>query len=532
MSRGLVFLLLPLLLGTPPALAAPTPVSRPVPARPAARAVPSRPAARPPAKRSSATSPTRKVACARPVARRPAPRPAPRAEAPRSADEVRYVVESIRILGNHSTRPGVIRRKLHIKSGDTITPTDPRVEVARLELLSMGIFRSVSFELTKGSKPGRVILIVRVKERGTIVVQALHLGYSNATPFWGGLDLAENNFLGRGLHLSGAFVVGAASRDIGGSRLQHAERLRFSYPRLFGNLVGLSAVVLHNEASDYFRLRGRNPDGSDVENFAAVVYRRTGGTLGVFSPIGRLNRVYVDYRLEWIDARLPVGAVRDYPDGRRERLRFDLRRDESWLSTLTVSFVRDTRNDPAMPTKGMRLELTGEVATTYFGSDYQFAKLSVSFEKHWLLPWKRHVIALHLFGGFIIGETPLFNKFFIGDLTELVPSRALGLNFSTRPTRNLLTNSILEKRYETVAGRAAVSYHIPLSRGGELVYGSDFFVTLGFVSLLSNRDFRIRDQGLRTAFPLDLTFDVGFRLDTYVGVFKISFGNALGWIPR
>ena len=503
-----------MLLGRLPAAAAPTPVEPP-------RSKVSRP------KASRAKAPP-----ARPVTKRPVRR-LPRLVPPAAnKDEVRYVVEAIRVRGNKATRRQVILRKLRIKPGDTITPTDKRVETARLELLSMGLFRGVSFSLSRGSKPGRVILTVRVRERGTIVIQALHLGYSNATPFWGGIDMAENNFLGRGLHLSGAFVVGAASKNIGGSRLQHAERLRFSYPRLFGNLVGLSATLLHNEASDYFRLRGRNPDGADVENFAAVVYQRAGGTLGIFSPIGRLNHVYVDYRLEWINANLPVAAVRDYPDGRRERLRFDLRPDESFLSTLTVTFVRDTRNDPSMPSSGMRLEIAGELATTYIGSDYQFAKLQVSFQKYWLLPWKRHVVALHLFGGLIIGETPLFNKFFIGDLSELVPSRALGLNFSTRPTRNLFTNSILEKRYETVAGRGAVSYHIPLSRGGRVVYGSDFYLSVGIITMLSNRDFRIRDQGLRTAVPIDMTLDVGFRLDTYVGVFKLSFGNAFGWIPR
>ncbi|MDY0002774.1 MAG: BamA/TamA family outer membrane protein [Polyangia bacterium] len=423
-------------------------------------------------------------------------------------------------------------RKLNIRVGDPITPTDSRVEDARLSLLATGLFRDVSFELVRGSQPGRVVLVVRVQERGSIVIQALPLGYSDATPFWGGLDLAENNFLGRGLHLSGAFVVGGAARDIGGSRLQHAERLRLAYPRLIGDIVGLSAVILHNEASDYFRIRGTNPEGADLENFAAVVYRRVGGALGLFSELGRLNKVYFDYRLEGIDARVPLVAVREYPDGRREHIKFDLERGWSFLSSIQVTFVRDTRNDPAMPSAGMRLELGGELATSYVGSDYDFAKLSVSFQKHWLLPFKRHVISLQVFSGVIIGNAPLFNKFFVGDLSELLASRALELNFSTRPARNFFSNVIESKRYETVAGRVAVSYSIPLSRGAGLIYGSDFYVTVGLFSLFSTRDFLVRDQGLRKALPIDMTFDLGFRLDTYVGVFKLSFGNALGWIPR
>jgi outer membrane protein insertion porin family len=449
-----------------------------------------------------------------------------------SDDPPRYTVEEVRIRGRRRTHPSVIRRKVGIKKGDVITPDDPRIVKARMELLASGLFRDVSFSLSRGSKPGRVILNVRVRERGTIVVQALHLGFSNATPFWGGLDLAENNFLGRGLHLSGAFVVGAAAKDVAaGARIQHAEQLRFSYPGLIARRVGMSLMLTHVEASELMRIAGWDPNGTDVENFSAVRYTRVGGVLGLFGALGSRNMVYLDYRLEWINARLP-DAVRIFPGGRSERLSFDLIDGYSYLSSLAVTFVRDTRNDPVLPTSGMRLELAAELATKYVGSGYQFAKVVASFQKHWQLPWYHHVISLHLYAGVIIGRTPLFNKFFIGDLNEQVPQRALGLNFATRPSRNLFSNSIAEMRYETIAGRAAVRYSIPLSRGGRLVYSSNFYVSLGLITMLSEEDFRVRDEGLRRAIPIDMVFDVGFRLDTYVGVFTLSFGNALGWIPR
>lgn len=462
-----------------------------------------------------------------PPARRPRP--------PASATDVapRYTVEKIRIHGRRSTHPSVIRRKLEIRKGDVITAADPRIAKARLLLLATGWFRDVSFSLTRGSKPGRVILNIRVRERGTIVVQALYLGYSNATPFWGGLDLAENNFLGRGLYLSGGFVVGAVDKDVvAGARLQHAEQLRFSYPGLIGRRVGMSLMLHHAEASDLFRIHGKNPNGTDVENFSASRYRRLGGILGFFSALGSQNMVYLDLRFEWIAARLPEGAVRFFPSGRQERLSFDLIDGNSYLSSVAATFVRDTRNDPVLPTSGMRLELAAELATKYIGSSYQFAKVVASFKKFWLMPWYHHVISLHLYAGVIIGKTPLFNKFFIGDLNEQVPRRALGLNFATRPSRNLFSNAIVEKRYETIAGRAAVRYAIPLSRGGRLVYNSNFFVSLGLITMLSEDDFSVRDESLRRAIPIDMVFDVGFRLDTYVGVFTLSFGNALGWIPR
>lgn len=445
---------------------------------------------------------------------------------------MRYFVEAIRVEGLEATRPEVVLRRLRIRVGDTILPDDPRVDVDRIVLLGTGLFREVTFQLRRGSRPGRVVLVVHVRERGTILVRSLYLGYSEAVPFWGGFDLAEENFLGRGLHLSAGFVVGAAAKDIGGARLQHAEQLRFAYPELILGRVGLSILLLHNQASDYFRLRGWTSEGSDLENFAALVYQRAGGRLRADATIGHLNHIWVSYRLEWIRAHLPVAAVRRYPDGREERIRFDLRSGDSWLSTLGAMFVRDTRNDPVTPSRGMRLLVAGEMGTSYLGSDYTFFKLHTSFAKYWSLPWRRHVIALHLFVGAVVGETPLYNKFFVGDLTPLVPSRSLGLNFSTRPTRNFLSNSIENKRYESLAGRAAVSYRIPLSRGGRIVYRSDLYLSMGIITLLSERDFRIRDQDLRTAVPLDLTVDVGVRLDTYVGVFTLSLGNSLGWLPR
>ncbi len=513
----------------PDAAPRPTPVSRPravAPRRPRAVA-PRRPRAVTP--RRPRATPVERPGVARGLAR-PA-RPGPRT----SLGDLppRYTVERIRIRGRRSTHPTVIRNKIKIRVGEVITAADPRIARARLTLLASGLFRDVSFSLSKGSKPGRVILNVRVRERGTIVVQNLHLGFSNATPFWGGLDLAENNFLGRGLHLSAAFVVGAAAKDVAaGARIQHAEQLRFSYPRLIARRVGMSLMFLHAEASDLFRIRGSNPNGSDVENFSAVLYRRAGGILGFFSALGAQNMVYLDYRFEWVSARLPEGAARDYPNGRSERLSFDLIDGNSYLSSLAITFVRDTRNDPVLPTSGMRLEIAAELSTKYIGSNYQFAKVVTSFQKYWLMPWYRHVLSLHLYAGVIIGTTPLFNKFFIGDLNEQVPNRALGLNFATRPSRNLFNNSIVDMRYETFAGRAAVRYCIPLSRGGRLVYNSNFYVSVGLITMLSEDDFRVRDEGLRKAIPIDMVFDVGFRLDTYIGVFTLSFGNALGWIPR
>jgi len=113
-----------------------------------------------------------------------------------------------------------------------------------------------------------------------------------------------------------------------------------------------------------------------------------------------------------------------------------------------------------------------------------------------------------------------------------LPPRALGLNFATQPSRALLgLDAIRDQRYDPIAGRAAIEYVIPLFRGRKLVYAGDFFALAGIFTLTSFDDLRQRDTSLGDALPFDLTFDIGVRLDTSIGIFSLSAGNAIGRLP-
>ncbi len=54
---------------------------------------------------------------------------------------------------------------------------------------------------------------------------------------------------------------------------------------------------------------------------------------------------------------------------------------------------------------------------------------------------------------------------------------------------------------------------------------------MGFILLTSADELRIRDRSLAESIPVDLTLDAGLRLDTRIGIFRFSIGNALGRIP-
>lgn len=440
-----------------------------------------------------------------------------------------YIIESIEIRGNEQTVDSVIERQIDFKKGDSIHAADPKVLAAKYRLLGLGYFRRVNLRLKRGSRKGYVVLVVEVRERGTIWINSLFFGASEATDFWGGIDVSENNFLGRGIVLSGAFVIGTKA-DVPGSRLQHAERIRFSDQYFLGSEFGLSLTLLHVDASEFFRTSGET-DSSSPGNFVAAGYRRYGGTLGTSVDLGRWNRVSLHLRWEGIESDLPVGKVRRYPDGTTAGIEYFLDPGQSYLTSLMATFTRDKRNDPILPSSGYRLDVTGEIASELLGSSYSFAKVVGRFQKWWPLPKARHSISLHLLGGMIVGRAPLFDKFFVGDLNDLLPRRALGLNFSTLPSRNLFRTNADTLRYEDVAAKVGVEYSITLFRNKSFVYRGNFFINAGVFALFSREHIRQRESSLDNAIPIDMTLDVGVRFDTRIGVFSVSVANALGRLP-
>ena len=110
-------------------------------------------------------------------------------------------------------------RRAGPRPGAAVDASDPRVEAARYRLLALGYFLDVRLSVTRGASRGGVVLVVEVEERGTIVINELFPSTSAATAFWGGADVSETNFLGRGINLGGGL-----------RRLDEADRARARTP--------------------------------------------------------------------------------------------------------------------------------------------------------------------------------------------------------------------------------------------------------------------------------------------------------------
>lgn len=449
---------------------------------------------------------------------------------------LRYTLEAVEIRGNTRTRDRVVLRYIPFRVGDVLDVEDASIELARYRLLGTGFFRDVQFSLRKGSAGGRVILVIEVSERNTFVVNDLWMGLSKdadndgvpkpLTPY-AGLDAAETNLAGTGISLGGA--VGLASDQL-------ALRVRFLDPAFLGGGWMASGELLYNDARDFFgnsavRYVAPAQDTERVTEHATVPYKRFGGALGIGRDLSISTQFWLHYRLESVDAT-PPDAASHLRGNVREPIDFDVIAGRSVLSTLRARLEHDTRDQPILPTRGWLLQAMTEISLAPAGSDYPYERFELKLTKWWELPWD-HVVSLTAFGGAISGDAPFFEQYYVGDFSDFLPARVLGLNFDRRPPPNLLGTTIQEVRYGRYASRLSAEYRVPLYRGSRSVYGIDFFASAGLYTVANPVDFERPASGYSglARAPLDITGNLGFRMDTSAGGFSFAFSNALGFIP-
>ncbi|HTQ44853.1 MAG TPA: BamA/TamA family outer membrane protein [Polyangiaceae bacterium] len=454
---------------------------------------------------------------------------------------LKYTLEGIQVRGNTTTLSRVVLRYVPFHEGDVLDVDDPELELTRFRLLGTGYFRDVQLSLRRGTRRGYVVLVVDVVERNTIVVNNAWLGLAedvaqngNARPIsaYGGAQITETNLGGTGIALGGAFAVGDTDQ-----LPQLALRVGLTDPQFLGSSWIARTELLYNSAvqpygnHDVLVNDPAHASGTAFTDYAISTYKRFGGTIGAGHDLGVSSQLFLDYRLEGINATLPLAAS-DHRGTAVEPIDFMLDSGTSILSTLRVSFVNDTRDDPFLPSRGHRLEASYDLSLTPLGSDYPYSRVVLRGAQWIPLPWG-HVLSLNLFAGGVFGDAPLFERFYVGDLSDLLPDRVLDLAFDRRPAPNVLSTDIVELRYGNYAARIDTEYRIPIYRGTRSVYGVDFFGDVGLYGLANEQDFYDPAPGYSglARWPLDLTFNLGLRIDTQVGGFTFGLSNLIGLVP-
>lgn len=438
-------------------------------------------------------------------------------------------IEDIRIVGNRSTAERVILRALPFLQGERLRAADPRLSVAKFKVLALGYFRDVSLGLEKGSAHGRVIVVVTVVERGTIVLNRLWYGTSSLAPYWFGADVNERNFLGTGLLLGGG-LFHADHGAVTGARDQWGGKLRLGASGIGGSRWGARGTFTWLRGSEAVRVTGE-PGSSDNRDLAAFPYERITARAGARYDLTSAIGLEADLRFEHIHAELPATAVRTLDDGRMVPIDYGLVPGNSRVMTLTLGFDRDTRIDPVLPHEGSRLQAEIEAGTSVLGADYDFAVVLARYE-HWWPVAPRHAVGLRLAGGAVLGDAPRFDRIHVADVNRMLTPRVMGMTVAAAPPPDFLGTANGDALYGELGGNAVVEWSYRWFRRPKSIYGGDLFIATGVWGLHADDAVRPIGSSGWDALPLDLVLDAGLRVDTEVGIFELTFANALGRVPR
>ena len=418
--------------------------------------------------------------------------------------------------------------------GERVTwPEDPKVDRAIQRLSATGYFEQVAIRLVPiGEQRDQAVLVVDLRERGSLVVRDIHAAGSRLTPFAGGFELSERNLAGRQVHLGGAFVVGSRPQGVDNRSRQQAYRIFTELPALAGTPVGLVASAHAIMANEPFRVAGDDSD-PDPANFDTLPYSRYGGVLGVtlrFHPDFTLG---IDLRVEAIDASPPKGPTRTLADGSLRPLDLQLDAGLHPLSSAEFSLAWDERNRAAILGKGGHIRLDVQLSSPAIGSRYEYLRVLIGGGYSFRLPWG-HWLSPSLWGGQIAGRAPRFEMILPGDLADWTPGRTMGLQYSTRFPIDAFKTGVDAYPLAQLGGRLDLEYGIPLFRRPRtsFVYGGYLFLSAGVFTLAGTRAERSdrRAAGEWVA-PLGLNANFGLKLDTAIGTFDISIDNVLRRTP-
>ncbi|MGB0680737.1 MAG: BamA/TamA family outer membrane protein [Polyangiales bacterium] len=458
-------------------------------------------------------------------------------------DLPRYRIARIQVHGARRTQARTILGRIPLRVDDALTVADPMLEECRWRLLGTGWFRDVRLELGRGNVRGTVVLHIHVRERNTLVIEELQAGVaqgiqgttdtsSDLEPY-GGIAIAERNFLGLGQRLA---LHGVASQA------QQGLRLSYTAPHLRASPYGLRTRFQFNHGREFF---GNDPQVSIacapvgtlcpdeiLARNAVVFYKRYAWSLGTERHVGHNTHYGLDWQADVVSAGALPDAASEGRGGSVRPLDFAIDPGRSFVSMLSLHLRYDHRDRPVLTGVGNLLQARADLAGRPLGSDYDFIRVQADYHQWWPLPWSGQSLRFGIFAGALGGRAPFFYKFYAADLSDLIPSRALGMTMDRRAPPDLLSTSIAALRAEELAGRVDLEYAILLKGRRGALPALQAYANLGLYALgdAQSRATLTAEHGGLQRLPVDLTFDIGLRFETHLGYFQLGFSTLLGFI--
>lgn len=400
-------------------------------------------------------------------------------------------IHRIDIVGNEITREIVIRRELLVKPGEIFNGI--RVERSQQRLQNLGFFQKVSIDPLPTSVPEEKDLVVRLEEKKTGEFM-FGVGYSSDDDFIGFIEIGQGNFD----LFNPPFFMGDGQKmkiraEFGSSKSNY--ELSFTEPWLFG--IPLSFGV------DLYR---RTRYWSDYDE------KRLGGNIRLRRLITDFSWIGLNYNLEKVE----IYNVSDYSD-------WSIQSEEgkNWISSLTPSLTRDTRDSFLVPSRGGRASLACQVAGGIFGGDKDFIKTTLDLS-HYISIFSGHILGFRYRAGTAQSYSdtdivPVYERFFLGGSNTIRGFRYREVGPQGIDPRTGLPNG------EPVGGdsmmMASVEYTFPIF---EMVRGA-FFYDVG--NVWTDKDWELEEPVFSGDWFRSLQSGAGFGLRLYlpIGPIKLDY---------
>lgn len=320
-----------------------------------------------------------------------------------------FYVGDIDVRGNFRTQEKVVRRELRFEPEQIYNLPETRRAEKRLRDTGLFTEATIGPVVPPDPRPNVRDVVVNVKESDRTTQFIAGVGASSDAGIVGNIVLENTNFDIKDVPRTwGEFFRGRAFRGAGQTaRIQFEPgteftrfRLDFREPWLFYRPIGFNTSL-------YLFERGR--DGYDENRIGGNVsfdHRFERGPLkGWVGEVAfRTEYVIID-DVEGFAAR----DIRDVEGG-------------NYLSSIKLSLLHDTTDSRFDPSRGHRFRASFEQAGA-LGGDFFFSKIVGDFVQHFTIATdeqdRKSVLTLHANAGQILGDAPVFERFYAGGIGSM-----------------------------------------------------------------------------------------------------------------
>jgi outer membrane protein insertion porin family len=316
-------------------------------------------------------------------------------------------IERIEVKGNTKTRDKVVRREMEIQEGQLFSETG--IENSKRRITALGYFDRVDISTQEGSGPDRLVVNVEVTEKSTGTFQ-VGAGFSSIESFIATAQVQQANLFGNGQAL-------ALQAQVSGLRQLVTLRLFEPY---FLDSDWNASVELYDTLYVFPNFARRSAGGSLTFGYALLQpWLRLSLT-----ATAEWDSVDTSAQTTFFGASTPgfTTAFQSLPLANL----FNSGRVFSLRPTITY----DNRDNRLFPSSGIYLQLSTELASEAFGSEFNYLRHRFTGRFYYPLggqvpgkPGSGFVLKLNTEWGLITSPdaqgVPIFQRYFLGGILDV-----------------------------------------------------------------------------------------------------------------